>query len=112
MTRTPLHRLVTDLLILPLLFGASCSNDNTEKPNLTLSVKKIVLASETGSTAVFDVKTNTNWTLTFNDKDFEVSPTHGGCGTTSVTVTAMTAAVTSTPRKPLLGTHRTGNYPH
>ena len=91
MTRTPLHRLVTDLLILPLLFGASCSNDNTEKPNLMLSVKKIVLASETGSTAVFDVKTNTNWTLTFNDKDFEVSPTHGGCGTTSVTVTAMTA---------------------
>lgn len=51
MTAPLLRRLTAGLLILPLLFGAGCSDDKTEKPSLTLSAEKIVLPSEAGATA-------------------------------------------------------------
>lgn len=55
MTAPLLRRLAAGLLILPLLFGAGCSDDKTERPSLTLSAEKIVLPSEAGATARLDV---------------------------------------------------------
>lgn len=52
MTAPLLRRLTAGLLLLPLLFGAGCSDNKTEKPSLTLSAEKIVLGNEAGATAV------------------------------------------------------------
>lgn len=40
MTAPLLRRLTAGLLLLPLLFGAGCSDNKTEKPSLTLSARR------------------------------------------------------------------------
>lgn len=61
MTAPLLRRLTAGLLLLPLLFGAGCSDNKTEKPSLTLSAEKIVLGNEAGATARLDVTANEPW---------------------------------------------------
>lgn len=104
MTAPLLRRLTAGLLILPLLFGAGCSDDKTEKPSLTLSAEKIVLPSEAGATARLDVTASGPWQLEISGSGFDASPLHGGRGTTSVTLTA-TETNTSTARTSLGSLH-------
>lgn len=104
MTAPLLRRLAAGLLILPLLFGAGCSDDKTEKPSLTLSAEKIVLPSEAGATARLDVTASGPWQLEISGSGFDASPLHGGRGTTSVTLTA-TETNTSTARTSLGSLH-------
>lgn len=104
MTAPLLRRLTAGLLILPLLFGAGCSDDKTEKPSLTLSAEKIVLPSEAGATARLDVTASGPWQLEISGSGFDASPLHGGRGTTSVTLTA-TETNPSTARTSLGSLH-------
>lgn len=104
MTAPLLRRLAAGLLILPLLFGAGCSDDKTERPSLTLSAEKIVLPSEAGATARLDVTASGPWQLEISGSGFDASPLHGGRGTTSVTLTA-TETNTSTARTSLGSLH-------
>lgn len=104
MTAPLLRRLAAGLLILPLLFGAGCSDDKTEKPSLRLSAEKIVLPSEAGATARLDVTASGPWQLEISGSGFDASPLHGGRGTTSVTLTA-TETNTSTARTSLGSLH-------
>lgn len=104
MTAPLLRRLAAGLLILPLLFGAGCSDDKTERPSLTLSAEKIVLPSEAGATARLDVTASGPWQLEISGSGFDASPVHGGRGTTSVTLTA-TETNTSTARTSLGSLH-------
>jgi len=104
MTAPLLRRLAAGLLILPLLFGAGCSDDKTERPSLTLSAEKIVLPSEAGATARLDVTASGPWQLEISGSGFDASPLHGGRGTTSVTLTA-TETNTSTARISLGSLH-------
>ena len=104
MTAPLLRRLTAGLLILPLLFGAGCSDDKTERPSLTLSAEKIVLPSEAGATARLDVTASGPWQLEISGSGFDASPLHGGRGTTSMTLTA-TETNTSTARTSLGSLH-------
>lgn len=104
MTAPLLRRLTAGLLLLPLLFGAGCSDNKTEKPSLTLSAEKIVLGNEAGATARLDVTANEPWQLEISGSGFDASPVHGGRGTTSVTLTA-TETNTSTARTSLGSLH-------
>lgn len=104
MTAPLLRRLAAGLLILPLLFGAGCSDDKTERPSLTLSAEKIVLPNEAGATARLDVTASGPWQLEISGSGFDASPVHGGRGTTSVTLTA-TETNTSTARASLGSLH-------
>ena len=104
MTAPLLRRLTAGLLILPLLFGAGCSDDKTERPSLTLSAEKIVLPSEAGATARLDVTASGPWQLEISGSGFDASPLHGGRGTTSVTLTA-TETNPSTARTSLGSLH-------
>lgn len=74
MTAPLLRRLTAGLLILPLLFGAGCSDDKTEKPSLTLSAEKIVLPSEAGATARLDVTASGRGNSRYRGRDSTPRP--------------------------------------
>ena len=75
------------LSILPLLFllVVACSEDSAKTPELEVTPTLLEFPSE-GGFCTFEIKSNTNWTITYDNPDMLVSPQSGSYNKT-VTVT-------------------------
>lgn len=75
-------------LCLALFFLAGCGEKEGEQPKLDVSQDEIVLRSAAGSEASFTVSATGAWTLSTTGSGFDIAPTQGGRGETTLTVTA------------------------
>ena len=74
-------------LLLAVTLLAGCEKTE-ERAGLTTTQDEVVLRSTAGSEAAFTVSSTEAWSLTTTGSGFDVSPTRGGRGETTVTVRA------------------------
>lgn len=86
-------------LLLAVTLLAGCEKTE-ERAGLTTTQDEVVLRSTAGSEAAFTVSSTEAWSLTTTGGGFDVSPTRGGRGETTVTVRAQDDN-TTTRRKAL-----------
>ena len=72
-------------LLLAVTLLAGCEKTE-ERAGLTTTQDEVVLRSTAGSEAAFTVSSTEAWSLTTTGSGFDVSPTRGGRGETTVTV--------------------------
>lgn len=87
-------------LLLAVTLLAGCEGKYVDRPRLTATQNEVVLRSTAGSEAAFTVSSTEAWSLTTTGGGFDVSPTRGGRGETTVTVRAQDDN-TTTRRKAL-----------
>lgn len=92
-----IRRTLSLLLAVALLAGCEKTE---ERAGLTTTQDEVVLRSTAGSEAAFTVSSTEAWSLTTTGGGFDVSPTRGGRGETTVTVRAQDDN-TTTRRKAL-----------
>lgn len=88
-------------LLLAVALLAGCEGKYVDRPRLITTQNEVVLRSTAGSEATFTVTSNEPWSLTTEGSGFDVSPTQGGRGETTVTVRAQDD--NTTPRRKALG---------
>ena len=99
--KTPYLQIIrrTLSLLLAVALLAGCEKTE-ERAGLTTTQDEVVLRSTAGSEAAFTVSSTEAWSLTTEGSGFDVSPTQGGRGETTVTVRAQDDN-TTTRRKAL-----------
>ena len=87
--KTPYLQIIrrTLSLLLAVALLAGCEKTE-ERAGLTTTQNEVVLRSTAGSEAAFTVSSTEAWSLTTTGSGFDVSPTQGGRGETTVTVRA------------------------
>lgn len=100
--KTPYLQIIrrTLSLLLAVTLLAGCEKTE-ERAGLTTTQDEVVLRSTAGSEAAFTVSSTEAWSLTTTGSGFDVSPTQGGRGETTVTVRAQDD--NTTPRRKALG---------
>lgn len=99
--KTPYLQIIrrTLSLLLAVALLAGCEKTE-ERAGLTTTQNEVLLRSTAGSEAAFTVSSTEAWSLTTEGSGFDVSPTQGGRGETTVTVRAQDDN-TTTRRKAL-----------
>lgn len=80
-------------------FFTSCGSDDDDEPKIPLSVSpsNITLQSDRSASTTFVINCTGTWTLQ-NNSDWLMTSASSGSGTTNITITALSANDTSSPR--------------